>query len=213
MTALPAASVLLPFALAVVVISLTPGPDMTFFLGRALSQGRAAGLAAFAGATTGVLVHTLLVALGLSALIVAAPTAFLALKIAGALYLLWLAVQALRHGSALTLPDRAQAPRSLASTWASGLAINLLNPKIVLFFMTFLPQFVKASDPHATAQLLALGLLFVVIASLICVPIVLAAGPFAATMRRSPLIARGLDWLFAGVFTAFAAQILFSRAR
>ena len=102
---------LVPFALAVVVIALTPGPDMTFFLGRALTQGRAAGFAAMAGATTGILVHTMLVALGLSALIVAAPAAFLALKVAGAGYLLWLAVQAIRHGSALTLPDRPPAAR------------------------------------------------------------------------------------------------------
>lgn len=211
--ALPEASVLLPFALAVVVISLTPGPDMTFFVGRALAQGRAAGLAAYAGATTGVLVHTLLVALGLSALIVAAPKAFLALKIAGALYLLWLAVQALRHGSALTLPSRPPARRGLAAIWVSGLAINLLNPKIVLFFMTFLPQFVSASDPGAMSKLIALGLVFVAIASLICVPIVLAAERFSAAMRRSPRIARIIDWLFAGIFTAFAAQILFSRAR
>ena len=93
----------------------------------------------------------MLVALGLSALIVAAPTAFLALKLAGALYLAWLAVQAIRHGSALTLPDRPPARASLAATWASGLAINLLNPKIVIFFMTFLPQFVRPGDPHAAA--------------------------------------------------------------
>ena len=91
---LPDPGVLLPFALAVVVIALTPGPDMAFFLGRAVTQGRAAGLAALLGATSGILVHTMLVAVGLSALIVAAPAAFLALKLAGALYLAWLAVQA-----------------------------------------------------------------------------------------------------------------------
>ena len=154
---LPDPAVLLPFALAVVVIALTPGPDMAFFLGRALTQGRAAGLAAMAGATTGILVHTMLVALGLSALIVAAPTAFLALKVAGA------ALPRLargpgdppRLGADPARPPRAR--RSLAATWASGLAINLLNPKIVLFFMTFLPQFVRAGDPHAAAQLVTLG--------------------------------------------------------
>ncbi len=117
---LPDTAVLLPFTIAVVVIALTPGPDMTFFLGRALAQGRAAGLAAMAGASTGILVHTMLVALGLSALIVAAPTAFLALKIVGALYLAWLAVQAIRHGSALTLPDGPAPKASLAAIWASG---------------------------------------------------------------------------------------------
>lgn len=210
---LPDLAVLLPFSLAVIVIALTPGPDMTFFLGRALTQGRAAGLAALAGATTGIIVHTSLVALGLSALIVAAPKAFLALKIAGALYLLWLAVQAIRQGSALTLPRSAPRPRSIAATWGQGLAINLLNPKIVLFFMTFLPQFVSASDPDAAGKLMMLGAVFILISTLICVPMVLAAERFSRLMRSSPRIARGIDWLFASIFTAFAIQILFSRAR
>jgi threonine/homoserine/homoserine lactone efflux protein len=210
---LPDPAVLLPFAVAVVVIALTPGPDMTFFLGRALAQGRAAGLAAMAGASTGILVHTMLVALGLSALIVAAPTAFLVLKVAGALYLAWLAVQAVRNGSALTLPDRPAPRTSLAATWASGLAINLLNPKIILFFMTFLPQFVRAGDPHAAAQLVFLGLLFITIALLITVPMILAADRVAATLRARPRIGRAMDWVFASVFMAFAAHLLFGRVR
>ncbi len=214
---LPDASVLLPFTLAVVVIALTPGPDMTFFLGRALSQGRAAGLAAMAGASTGILVHTMLVALGLSALIVAAPKAFLALKVAGAVYLGWLAIQAIRHGSALTLPEggsaRPAARPGLAATWASGLAINLLNPKIILFFMTFLPQFVRAGDPHAAAQLVVLGLYFIVVALVITVPMILAADRFAAVLRTRPRIARAMDWIFASVFMAFAAHLLLGRSR
>jgi threonine/homoserine/homoserine lactone efflux protein len=210
---LPEPAVLLPFALAVVVIALTPGPDMTFFIGRTLAQGRAAGLAAMAGASTGILVHTMLVALGLSALIVAAPSLFLALKLAGALYLGFLAVQAIRHGSALTLPDRPAPRAGLAATWASGLAINLLNPKIVLFFMTFLPQFVRADDPHAAAQLITLGLLFIAIALCITVPMILAADRVAATLRGAPRIARAMDWTFASVFAAFAAHLLLGRAR
>ncbi len=209
----PDLSVLAPFALAVVIIALTPGPDMTFFLSRALAQGRAAGFAALGGATTGIVVHTALVALGLSALIVAAPAAFLALKIAGAGYLLYLAYQAIRHGSALNLPSRPAHARGLGRIWASGLAINLINPKIALFFMTFLPQFVSAADPHAAGKLLVLGAVFITIATLVCVPMVLAAERFSQAMRGNPRIARTIDWLFAGVFTAFAAQILLSRAR
>lgn len=197
--------------LAVVVIALTPGPDMTFFLGRALTRGRAAGLAAFAGATTGVMIHTVLVAVGLSALIVAAPKLFFALKVVGAVYLLWLAFEAIRHGSALNLPTDADQRAGLAQTWATGVGINLLNPKVALFFMTFLPQFVAADDPHATARLMALGGIFVVICALICLPMVLAAERFARAMRSSPRIARGIDWLCASIFTAFAARLLFSR--
>ncbi len=210
---LPEPAVLLPFTLAAVVITLTPGPDMTFFLGRALSQGRAAGLAALAGACTGVLVHTALVALGVSALIVAAPTAFLVLKIAGAAYLAWLAVQAIRHGSAFTLPGAPPARTGLAATWASGVAINLLNPKILLFFMTFLPQFVQPGDPDAAARLVGLGLIFIAVSLVITVPMILAADRVALTLRGNPRIARTTDWLFAGIFLTFAAQILLGRGR
>jgi threonine/homoserine/homoserine lactone efflux protein len=210
---LPEPAVLAPFVLAVAIIALTPGPDMTFFLGRALAQGRVAGLAAMAGATTGILVHTMLVALGLSALIVAAPRVFLGLKVAGAVYLLWLAVQAIRHGSALRLPYRPAPRASLAATWASGLAINLLNPKIVIFFMTFLPQFVRADDPNAAARLVGLGLVFVLVANAITIPMILAAGGFAGLLRRHPRAARLLDWIFASVFAAFAANLLLGRAR
>jgi threonine/homoserine/homoserine lactone efflux protein len=211
--AIPDLAVLAPFTLAVLVIAVTPGPDMTFFLGRAWTQGRAAGFAALGGALTGILIHTMLVALGLSALIVAAPKAFLALKIVGAGYLLWLAFQAIRHGSGLRLPGTAPPRAGLAATWASGLAINLVNPKIALFFMTFLPQFVSPADPHAAAKLVTLGLLFILISLPVVVAIILAADRVAATMRAHPRIARVIDWAFASVFTAFAAQILLSRAR
>jgi len=210
---LPELTVLVPFSVAVVVIALTPGPDMTFFLGRALTVGRAAGLAAVAGAGCGLLVHTLLAGLGISALIVAAPTAFFALKVAGALYLLWLAVQAIRHGSALRLARGRPDTASLAGTWASGVAINLLNPKVALFFLTFLPQFVDAGDPDAVAHLFVLGAVFVLIGSAINLVVVLAADRFAAGMRRSPRVTRAIDWLFASIFTAFAAQLLLARAR
>jgi threonine/homoserine/homoserine lactone efflux protein len=209
----PDPSVLAPFALAVVVIALTPGPDMAFFLGRAVTQGRAAGLAAMAGATAGILVHTTLVAVGLSALIVAAPTLFLALKLAGALYLAWLAVQAIRHGSALRLPNRPAARASLGATFASGLAINLLNPKIVIFFMTFLPQFVRPGDPQAAGQLVTLGLLFIAIALCITVPMIFAADRVASLFRSRPRVSRAIDWLFASVFAAFAAHLLLGRGR
>lgn len=206
-------AVLLPFLLAVVVIAITPGPDMAFFLGRAVSQGRAAGLAALAGATAGIGVHTTLVALGLSALIVAAPTLFLALKVVGAAYLAWLALQAVRHGSALRLPDRPAPRASLGATFAQGLAINLLNPKIVIFFMTFLPQFVRADDPAAASKLVTLGLLFILIANCVTVPMILAADRVAGAVRARPRLSRAMDWIFAGVFIGFAAHLLLERAR
>src|SRR5690606_24054018 len=210
---IPEFAVIAQFAIATLIIAITPGPDMTLFVGRTLSQGRAAGLACMAGAMTGILIHTLLVALGLSALIVASPQAFLALKIFGAGYLIWLAVQAIRKGAAFS-PEKAAGPRrSLAGNWAMGIAINLLNPKIVLFFMTFLPQFVSASDPHAPQKLLFLGLLFIPISLPVTVPMVLAADGFASMLKRMPRVMRVIDYLFAGIFSAFAIRILTASAR
>ena len=136
---------------------------MTLFVGRALSEGRKPPASpAWSGAMTGIVIHTALVALGLSALIVASPEAFMVLKIGGAGYLVWLALQAIRNGSAFSPETAKRAPRSLFQNWATGLGINLLNPKIILFFMTFLPQFVSAHDPHAPGKLFFLGVVFIV---------------------------------------------------
>jgi threonine/homoserine/homoserine lactone efflux protein len=209
----PHASIILQFAVATFVIAITPGPDMTLFVGRALSQGRAAGFACMAGAMTGILVHTSLVALGLSALIVASPQAFVVLKVAGAGYLVWLAYQAIRHGSAFSPEKQAGGSPSIMRNWATGLGINLLNPKIILFFMTFLPQFVSAADPHAPAKLFFLGLLFIPLSLPVTVPIVIAADGFSRLLRKTPTVTRVVDYLFAGVFTAFAVKILTAQAR
>ena len=200
---IPTTTTLIQFAIATFVIAITPGPDMTLFVGRALSEGRAAGMACMFGAMTGVVIHTIVVALGLSALLVASPTAFLTLKIVGAGYLLWLAYQAIRKGSAFTPETRHHAARPLLRNWMTGIGINLLNPKIVLFFMTFLPQFVSASDPHAAGKLLFLGLCFIPLSLPVTIPLVLMADRFAG--RRAT---RVVDYLFAGVFGAFALKIL-----
>jgi threonine/homoserine/homoserine lactone efflux protein len=213
MTFIPDIATIVQFAIATFIIAITPGPDMTLFVGRALSQGRSAGFACMAGAMTGIVVHTTLVAVGLSALIVAAPAAFLALKIGGAGYLVFLAAQAVRKGAAFS-PERKGGPqRSLVQNWLTGLTINLLNPKIILFFMTFLPQFVSAGDPEAPGKLLFLGLLFIPLALPVTAPMVIAADRFAGLLRKSPTVTRVVDHLFAGVFSAFALKILTAQAR
>ena len=178
---LPSLPVLGAYAVAVLVITFTPGPDMTLFLGKAVTQGRAAGMTAMLGACTGIFVHTTLVAVGLSALIATSATAFLLLKVAGALYLLWLAVEAVRHGSGLNLDAARPAAtgETLLRVWLKGLAINLLNPKIIMFFVTFLPQFVTASDPNAAGKLLFLGLIFVLIALPFCALMIVFAARMA----------------------------------
>lgn len=210
-TFLPEPHLLLAYCLSVVVLNMTPGPDMTFFLSRSIAAGKAAGMAAMLGATTGILIHTLLVVFGLSALIAASPSLYNLLRIAGALYLLYLAWQAVRHGSAFRVRAGVEKrPRSLAVEWLQGIAINLLNPKIVVFFLTFLPQFVPAGDPAAPQKLLALGILFSVIGVITMTPVVLAASGFSRWMQERPVVTRFMDWLFAGMLGAFAARLLIS---
>lgn len=203
----------LSFAVATMIIALTPGPDMTLFVGRSIAEGRAAGLACAAGAMTGCLIHTTLVAVGLSALIVASPEAFLALRVAGAIYLVWLAWQAIAHGSAFRPETDSRRPRSLRRNWLTGVGVNLMNPKVILFFMTFLPQFVSASDPDAPGKLFFLGFLFIVLSVPVNFGLVFVAHGFAALLRRSPGVTRVIDWLFAGIFSAFAVKILMTQAR
>lgn len=214
MTFIPELPTLLAFTLAAFVLTITPGPDMTLFLGRTLSEGRAAGMAAMLGAASGIVVHTSLAAFGISALIAASPQAFLALKIVGAGYLVYLAVQAIRGGSTFKLDGKAAGrPHSLLSNWLTGLGINLLNPKIVLFFVTFLPQFVSARDADVTGKLFFLGMFFIILAVPMSVAMILTADRFAAALKRRPKVMRAIDWLFASVFSAFAVRILLTQGR
>ena len=213
MSFIPDTTTLIQFAIASVILSITPGPDMTLFVSRTLSQGRAAGFASMAGALTGVLIHTMLVVVGVSALILASPNAFFALKIFGAGYLVFLAYQAIRYGSAFSPQEKAGPRISVTKSFSIGLGVNLMNPKVILFFVTFLPQFVSVHDPDAGAKLFFLGVLSVLIAIPLSVPMVLAADRFSSALKRNPRVTRSVDYLFAGVFSAFALKILTAQAK
>lgn len=208
MSFMPETHLLLAYLVGVFIIAITPGPDMTFFLGKTIAKGVPAGLTAMAGASSGVLVHATLVAFGLSALIVASPKLFLAVKIAGAVYLLWLAIDAIRNGSTFRFEKATVKDRSLLNIWMQGVAINLLNPKVILFFMTFLPQFVSVDDPNVRGKLLFLGVVFAVVAYVVMVPMILAASKLTGWLKANPKITRAIDYVFASVFGAFAVRIL-----
>lgn len=210
---IPDLSVIVAFAVATIVLAVTPGPDMALQLSRAINYGRAHGIAAMFGAMAGIMVHTTLVAFGISALIIAAPPLFLALKIGGAVYLLWLAYQAVVHGGGLRIAEAAKKAPSVGQSFATGLGINLLNPKVVLFFVTFLPQFVELHDPAAAGKLFFLGAEFVLLSIPLGVATVFAAEWLAAAFKRTKWVERILNWSFAAIFTAFAATILTAQAQ
>lgn len=203
----PDAPTLLAYVLAGFVLFITPGPDMSLTLARTIGGGRRAGIATVIGTGLGTLVHTLAAAFGISALIAASATAFTVLKVVGALYLAWLAIDAIRHGSALTV----RAERVRTGLWRTvwmGFGVNLTNPKVVLFFITFLPQFVHADAPNPTGQLAFLGVTFVAMNLPLGVLLVLGAERITGALQARPRVLRAIDWLFAGLFGAFAARIL-----
>jgi threonine/homoserine/homoserine lactone efflux protein len=213
MTFVPDLTTLLAFTAAALVLTFTPGPDMTLFMAKTLTQGRKAGIAAVLGATSGLIIHTILAAIGVSALLAASATAFTVLKIVGAAYLIWLAYHSIRNGSSLSIEAAVQAPKqSLYKVWLHGLGVNILNPKIVLFFVTFLPQFVSASDPNAVSKLMFLGGYFVVLGMPVCMLMVLGASALSRFLKSSPKTMRAFDWAFAGILGSFALKLLVAKA-
>lgn len=213
MTFLPDMTTMLLFSGACFMLFLTPGPDMSLFLAKTISGGRRSGLAAMAGAMTGCCVHTLLAALGLSALLATSATAFTILKIVGALYLLWMAYDAIRNGSALSVKTGGKPPASFRQTFMLGIGINLTNPKVVLFFVTFLPQFVAAGDPDASGKLVFLGLYFIAFSAPLAVLLVLGAERVIRLLKGNPRVLRGIDYTFGGLFGLFALKILATGGR
>ena len=213
MNFLPDLPVLLAYSAASVLLFITPGPDMSLFLARTMVSGRRAGIASVAGANLGCIVHTFLAAFGVSAIIAASHTGFLLLKIFGAGYLLWLAVNAVRNGSSLNVVTEGQKPASTLSSFLMGVTVNLTNPKVVLFFITFLPQFVSASDPNVRDKMLFLGIYFVVINLPLSFLMILGAEKLVGWLKTRRRVLRGIDFTFAGVFALFALKIAFTEGK
>ena len=213
MNFIPTLPVLLAYSAASVLLFITPGPDMSLFLARTMVSGRKAGIASVAGANLGCIVHTFLAAFGVSAIIAASHTGFLVLKIFGAGYLLWLAFSAIRKGSSLNVVTEGQKSASTLSSFLMGITVNLTNPKVVLFFITFLPQFVSAADPDVRNKMLFLGIYFIVINLPLSFLMILGAEKLVGWLRTRRRVLRGIDFTFAGVFALFALKIAFTEGR
>lgn len=196
-------AVLLAFVPAALALNLTPGADMAFCLAQGIKSGPRAAMAANAGIAVGCMVHSALAGLGVAAVVAAHPGVYDAIRWAGVGYLLWLAVLAWRAGPAVA---GNVADGGAVKAFASGLAVNLLNPKVILFILAFVPQF---CDP--TRPLLPQFLLFGAVLSLggfVVNGIVgLSAGGVGARMARSPELARGLGRVSSAIFVGLAARL------
>ncbi|MFB4295290.1 LysE family translocator [Actinomadura sp. NTSP31] len=200
-------SLYLAFLVAALALCLTPGPDMMFIVAMGGRGGPATGVMAAAGVATGALTHAVAAMLGLSALFTALPTLYHVLRWAGAAYLLYLAVKSFRDRGE---PGEATAPAGPGRlrAFGQGVVTNLLNPKVILFNIAFLPQFVNPGLGHPMVQFLVLGLTLVLIGLAVDGTVGLLSGRLAAVLRRSRRVARGLNLFSGTVFTGLAVRLL-----
>src|SRR5215470_17439112 len=205
----PPLATLLPFFVAALTLNLTPGADMTYVIARSASQGRLAGISSAFGISAGSLVHSLLAAIGLSALVMQSETAFQIIKLAGAGYLLYLAWKAWRSGG-IAMGETRRPPASLGRIFAEGLLTNLLNPKVALFILAFLPLFVDPAHGSVAGQILFLGLLFNISGTTVNVIVACTVDWIVAAARersgRSQRVAALMRRLSALVFVYLAVQ-------
>lgn len=207
---LPSLPLLLAFVAAALVLAVTPGPAVLYIVTRTLSQGRTAGLASVAGVALGNLMNAAVASLGLAVVLLASELAFALIRYAGAAYLVWLGIQALRAPRAIDAP---QAPRAVAAwrVFREGVVVALLNPKTTLFFAAFLPQFI---DPTrgATAQALSLSVLFVGIAACSDMAYVLLSRAVARRWRPGRGGVRWGRYATAGIYFSLGALAAWSPA-
>ncbi|CAH0237781.1 LysE family translocator [Roseomonas sp. CECT 9278] len=207
-------SLLAGYLLACLVLVVTPGPDMAFVLGQTLSGGARRGWAATAGVYAGVGVHILLAALGVAALVAANPALFTALRVGGALYLLWLGAHAIRAALRHPGPEGAEAPPaiSLSAAFRQGFVTNLLNPKVGLFFLAFVPLFVDPARSPAWVQMLILGPLLPAIALPFYALLIPAAARIAGRLRAGSA-GRWLDGAAGTLFVGLGVRMLLGAPR
>ena len=200
----------LAFLSAALIVQLVPGPGMLFILANGIAGGPRAGVAAACGAATGMIFHTFAAALGLAALFAHAPSAYDALRIVGAAYLLWLAIGHFRSASGDELaqgaPEAPSARRVFVRAWVN----NLANPKVILFYLAFLPQFVAPRAASPTLQLLVLGFVFLLIGLVIDLALGVFSGRIGDWLRRRPAVRRGIDRLAGTIMGALGVRLLMS---
>jgi len=195
------------FLTAAVVLNLAPGPDIAFILGQTVRGGRKAGFAALGGIWLGAFGHVLMAAAGLSAILATSATGFSVVKWAGAAYLLYLGIKALRSdGSGFIAKSEANSPRAFP-IFRQGIVVALLNPKVAIFFLAFLPQFVVAGAGPVWAQLFLHGSLIIVVAAFIEPPLILAGDKLTNRLRSTPRIGLWLDRSLGAIFIGLSIRL------
>lgn len=199
------------FLLAGIALNLTPGQDTLYIIGRSLTQGRLAGIISVLGIGSGCLFHIAAASIGLYSLLALSPVSFTVICLVGGLYLIYLGIITLIHRShdqPSFCPESGRDNKWLI--YRQGLFTNLLNPKVALFFIAFLPQFIDPTSDYRTLSFLFLGCVFLFTGTIWCVIVALCASRFADALRHNPKIQRGFEWCTGLLFTGLGVSILIS---
>lgn len=206
----------LGFILAAMLLNLTPGTDSMYIITRSISQGQTAGFYSVLGITSGILVHTLLAALGLSVLLANSPTAFMVVKYVGAAYLCYLGLKMLLSKKSNSIAnslskDEHTIDKQNVDSWQiykQGVLTNTFNPKVALFFLAFFPQFIDSSYAYGMLSFLMLGLTFATTGFIWCLCLALLAARFSTRLRENPSIEKMLNRISGMVFIGLGIKLL-----
>lgn len=200
---------MLAFSIATFALALSPGPDNIFVLIQSISNGRKFGLAVVVGLMTGCLVHTTLLAFGVSAVIKDNPIIFTVIKIFGAVYLLYLAISVYRADDSISIETENKQVNSLSTLFRQGFIMNVLNPKVTIFFLAFFPGFLFSDSISTIIQFYVLGLLFIIISSIVFGSIALLSGSISDFLVGNKRTGFVLKWVQIMVFIGIAIFLLF----
>lgn len=204
---------LLIFAAACLLLVLTPGPNMIYLISRSICQGRRAGVTSLIGVVTGFFVHMFAAAAGLTAVFMAVPMAYEALKWAGALYLLWMAWQAVRPGASSPFEARDLAPDAMPKLLTMGFMTSVLNPKVAVFYLSVFPQFINPEHGSMFTQSIVLGLTQISVSFTVNLLIALFASGIAVWFVRNPLWLAVQRYVMGGVLAALAVRLMLEQRK
>ena len=210
---MPSITTFLAFGLVAFGMVLTPGPNMIYLISRSISQGSAAGLVSLGGVALGFVFYMLCAAFGITALLFAVPYAYDALRIGGALYLLWLAWQVLKPNGRSPFQVRQLPVDGPKKLFAMGFLTNLLNPKIAMLYLALLPQFIDPTAGSVLMQSIAFGAIQIVISVSINAMIALTAGSITGFLSTRPMWLKAQRWLMGTVLAGFALKMAFEAKR
>ena len=198
------------FFLSALLLNLSPGPDMAYIVAQTAKNGKRAGFFAMFGIWSGAFVHVVFSVIGLSAVLATSATAFTIVKWAGAAYLIWLGFQALRSKGASLNSDTPISQVSDMTIFRQGILVSILNPKVAIFFLAFLPQFVVIGSGPESAQLLLHGVLIIFVAAFIEIPIVIVGSKLKNLVNNSPSIGKWMDRTLGTMFISLGIKLAFS---